>query len=1025
MTPIKLIMKNIGPFNGKVEVDFSIYKGIFLIAGDTGAGKTTILDAICYAFFGRTPSFVKGPNKKSFASDFISESDHDSFVDFTFRINENGTAHSYEIYRSVPNEKNNTDVCKLFSLDDEKKCHEFAGKKTEVQNKILDIIKLSYEEFSKIILLPQGAFSDFIKQNSKEKEEILKDIFDVKKFSSFIKKLSDEAALKKTEVINLENQIQKMQETYNDNNYESIQREARETINTLKREAAEVSKQLEIKSAEKFQAERFDAKKKELAEEKERFEKIQADENEMSVLKEKVDKAQKVLPLIVHVKNIAELEEKRTAAEKKLDEVTEAAKTSETQLSELTNENTLAYIEAQKLLREKLIQQEDRLQQAARLYENFSVDKGKLFETERMIKPKKKEYEQKSEELAALKNELEPLSEKIEKLNAYSDEVETKKTRYDKIQQSVQVLKEYNEKKLTRNATEINVTKYKTKLSLLEKNILIETEELEQLKRQKEKTEQAALAVKLAATLRDDEPCPVCGSRHHPKPATSELMSTFSFDERIEKSENALKNFNTERDEIREKAISFREKLSAISESLSDLENKLSESGFDAAALETDAMNTKLETARTELNDATKKLSAAKQAIEKKAMIEQRIKTLERTGEQILSELTELEKKQTELQAAIKANQTQLEKILPDGFDITANSPEVALEKTITEKETVTRTINAHHENVQEVTTKLEKQKTQIEETEKQLSAMSEQLEKNNAELESECERVSIEKENVLNFFLDENTIDEYRQTISRFNENKIAVTEKIKSLQTELDSAPELDLGKILGEIAAYSSKADEIQERLILTTEELTATTETHNRYTELCKNHEAAVSEANAIKKLYDKVSGNNTKKLKFDTWRLSHLFRQVITFANKRFTAISNDRYFLELSSEAQSKQGYSGLDLLVYDSHTGKTRFVSTLSGGETFIASVCIALGLADTLTNNAGGIHIDSMFIDEGFGSLDSENLARVFDSLELVTQYESLQLLGIISHITELENRIPQKLHVIKTNQGSRIEQ
>ena len=377
------------------------------------------------------------------------------------------------------------------------------------------------------------------------------------------------------------------------------------------------------------------------------------------------------------------------------------------------------------------------------------------------------------------------------------------------------------------------------------------------------------------------------------------------------------------------------------------------------------------------------------------------------------------------MDAAIKADTKQLKNILPDDFDIAKVSPEVELEKILDEKEKLTRQINAHQENVQELKTKLERQKTQIEENKIKLDALTLQLESKSIEFENDCARFGIEKENVLKSFLNEAVINEHIKTISQFTENKIASTEKLKSLKSELDNAPDLNIEEIERNILQDSAQLDELQERLILTTEKLTTLNKAHTQYIALCNEHEAAVNKANAIKKLCDKISGNNAKKLKFDTWRISHLFQQVIIFANKRFTAISNDRYFLELSEDAQNKHGFAGLDLLVYDSHTGKTRFVSTLSGGETFIASVCIALGLADTLTANAGGIRINSMFIDEGFGSLDSENLARVFDNLDLVTKNESLQLLGIISHVSELENRIVQKLRVIKTSQGSRIEQ
>ena len=1034
MTPIKLVMKNIGPFSGTVEVDFSKYKGIFLIAGDTGAGKTTILDAICYAFFGRTPSFSKqGQSRKNFLSDFVDEADAESFVDFTFSIYETGIENTYRIYRTVPKDKNSLDVCKLFSInagDAEDKVVEFVGKKTEVENKIAELIKLSYDEFSKIILLPQGAFSDFIKQNSTQKVEILKDIFDVKKFTDFIEKVSAEDKTKRAEVNHLETQIKKMQETYNDNNYESIEQESRETLQLLKLELGQITKRLEIKKTEKFQAEILEEKKKEFALEMERFEKIKSDESEIESLKEKVDKAQKVLPLIVQVKNISALENEKNTLENKLTDVIDASNASEQKLSELINETTTAYIEEQKLLREKLIRREDRLQQAMHIYEHFVGCKKKYAELRNLLLPKKDEYENKTKRIAELKNEMEPLNTEIEKIGEYSSQVENQKAKLDRLKQSAQMLKEYSEKKLTLNATKINLQNCEQQLSLLEKNILIETEELQNLKKQKEKSEQSVIAVRLASVLKENAPCPVCGSMHHPSPASTEQLSSFSYDDRIAKSETAVKNFNLEKTFVFEKAIMYREKCNALLDNVADLENQLALIGVllpveQITEIDISEAYKEIETCSDELNLALKKLATSKQAIEKKAMIEQRIKSLELTVEKYVVEVTELERTLTELDAAIKADTKQLKNILPDDFDIAKVSPEVELEKILDEKEKLTRQINAHQENVQELKTKLERQKTQIEENKIKLDALTLQLESKSIEFENDCARFGIEKENVLKFFLNEAVINEHIKTISQFTENKIASTEKLKSLKSELDNAPDLNIEEIERNILQDSAQLDELQERLILTTEKLTTLNKAHTQYIALCKEHEAAVNEANAIKKLCDKISGNNAKKLKFDTWRISHLFQQVIIFANKRFTAISNDRYFLELSEDAQNKHGFAGLDLLVYDSHTGKTRFVSTLSGGETFIASVCIALGLADTLTANAGGIRINSMFIDEGFGSLDSENLARVFDNLDLVTKNESLQLLGIISHVSELENRIVQKLRVIKTSQGSRIEQ
>ena len=644
----------------------SKYKGIFLIAGDTGAGKTTILDAICYAFFGRTPSFSKqGQSRKNFLSDFVDEADAESFVDFTFSIYETGIENTYRIYRTVPKDKNSLDVCKLFSInagDAEDKVVEFVGKKTEVENKIAELIKLSYDEFSKIILLPQGAFTDFIE------------------------KVSAEDKTKRAEVNHLETQIKKMQETYNDNNYESIEQESRETLQLLKLELGQITKRLEIKKTEKFQAEILEEKKKEFALEMERFEKIKSDESEIESLKEKVDKAQKVLPLIVQVKNISALENEKNTLENKLTDVIDASNASEQKLSELINEATTAYIEEQKLLREKLIRREDRLQQAMHIYEHFVGCKKKYAELRNLLLPKKDEYENKTKRIAELKNEMEPLNTEIEKIGEYSLQVENQKAKLDRLKQSAQMLKEYSEKKLTLNATKINLQNCEQQLSLLEKNILIETEELQNLKKQKEKSEQSVIAVRLASVLKDNAPCPVCGSMHHPSPASTEQLSSFSYDDRIAKSETAVKNFNLEKTSVFEKAITYREKCNALLDNVADLENQLALIGVllpveQITEIDIAEAYKEIETCSDELNLALKKLATSKQAIEKKAMIEQRIKSLELTVEKYVVEVTELERTLTELDAAIKADTKQLKNILPDDFDIAKVSPEVELEK--------------------------------------------------------------------------------------------------------------------------------------------------------------------------------------------------------------------------------------------------------------------------------------------------------------------------------------------------------
>ena len=145
-----------------------------------------------------------------------------------------------------------------------------------------------------------------------------------------------------------------------------------------------------------------------------------------------------------------------------------------------------------------------------------------------------------------------------------------------------------------------------------------------------------------------------------------------------------------------------------------------------------------------------------------------------------------------------------------------------------------------------------------------------------------------------------------------------------------------------------------------------------------------------------------------------------FENVINFANKRFKSISNGRYLFKLGSGTSNK-GYKGLDLSVLDSFNGTERDSSTLSGGETFMASISLALGLTDAVQNQSGGIQLDSLFIDEGFGTLDTETLDK---AMEILTELQETKMIGIISHVEAFKNTIPSKILVEKTNVGSKIK-
>jgi exonuclease SbcC len=175
------------------------------------------------------------------------------------------------------------------------------------------------------------------------------------------------------------------------------------------------------------------------------------------------------------------------------------------------------------------------------------------------------------------------------------------------------------------------------------------------------------------------------------------------------------------------------------------------------------------------------------------------------------------------------------------------------------------------------------------------------------------------------------------------------------------------------------------------------------------------------ARGLRALADDLAGKNPRKKPFDSWLLGLYLAEVAAFATRRLEKMSESRYSLLLDSERESGRGYAGLDLIVFDAYTGKTRPCATLSGGESFMASISLALGLADSIQSRSGGVRLDAVFIDEGFGSLDEASLDK---ALLILDELREHRMVGLISHVGEMRSRIPCRVEVIKSGSGSRIE-
>jgi exonuclease SbcC len=188
----------------------------------------------------------------------------------------------------------------------------------------------------------------------------------------------------------------------------------------------------------------------------------------------------------------------------------------------------------------------------------------------------------------------------------------------------------------------------------------------------------------------------------------------------------------------------------------------------------------------------------------------------------------------------------------------------------------------------------------------------------------------------------------------------------------------------------------------------------------YLQAADRRRLLAEEQRLLKAVADDLAGSNPKKRSFDAWLLGAYLSEVASFATKRLERMSEGRYRLLLDWEREGGRGQTGLDLAVFDAYTGRTRPCATLSGGESFMASISLALGLADSIQSRSGGVRLDAVFIDEGFGSLDDASLDKALSILDEIRDH---RMVGLISHVGEMKNRIPSRIEIVKTASGSRI--
>ncbi|SCA99338.1 Exonuclease SbcC [Bacillus mycoides] len=1020
MRPIQLIMTAFGPYKQKEVIDFKDLgeHRIFAISGNTGAGKTTIFDAICYVLYGEASGEERSDTnmlRSQFAADDVYTS-----VELTFQLK----GKSYEIKRQLGHKKQGNKTItghavELYEVIDEEKvpCVD-RFHVTDVNKKVEDLIGLSKHQFSQIVMLPQGEFRKLLTSETENKEEILRRIFKTDRYK-LMREILDQKRKQWKDVLQ---EKQKERELYFRNVFKLPIRDGalletlveQEHVNTHQVvEALEQETNWYNAEVEQLHLEQND-KTKQLKEAEARFHAAKAVNEKFKDLEQKNEK----YSILQENRAVIEMKEKsfkHAEQAKRLlpfeqwhEEAMQYEQQSESLLKQIIakkehimNSFALAQ-EKYEALKNKTSERENAKKQVQRLEElqpiiaSLAEKKLNLQNAEIHIGKLKEGMQKLDEQLEAHKNEKQRMSGELQQLEAALEQYVAKVEELTNMREDAKVLKQA-----------YDVWQEKQKYELEKESAFHKMQQAVSTYENMERrwlSEQAGI---LALHLHDGESCPVCGSMDHPKKATEQSNAI------DEKELNELREKKTIAEKLH---VQLEEKWNFYRVQYEQVIEEVLKRGYRSEELvETySALVQKGKQLAAEVN-------ALKASEETRKQIAVNIKSVEEKVEELQKQKREVETVQhrTEIECMqLRTSYEHDKQNIPESLQ-TVQAWKVQFDQALQEL----RLMEDEWEKVQEAYQHWQNENIRIQaehdNASNQFNSAKEKKEETFTRFMKELEQSGFTdqltyKESKLN----DAEMDKLQQEIQSYYSSLEVLTKQIEELKADLKDKEYMDISSLDEQVKELEISLDIIKEKRQRAQNAVSYITDLHEnikRIDEQIHEEEKAFQE---LVDLYEVMKGDNDSRISFERYILIEYLEQIVQIANERLRKLSNGQFYLKRSERVEKRNRQSGLGLDVYDAYTGQTRDVKTLSGGEKFNASLCLALGMADVIQAYEGGISIETMFIDEGFGSLDEESLTKAVDAL--IDLQKSGRFIGVISHVQELKNAMPAVLEVTKQKDG-----
>ncbi len=1028
MRPLTLTMKNFGPYQD-TTIDFTQFENVplFLISGKTGSGKTTIFDGICYALYGETSGNERNAGQMR---SLFAPNNEKTCVNLKF-VHQ---GKKYQITREPTYEYQNAKgSISKHAAKNRLEYRDAAGelevltKTKDIRDFIEDLLHLNAKQFTQIVLLPQQQFRKFLSANSNEKERVLRQVFGTEIFEEWTNQINNEVRRQQKENAKQQAHLQTLMENIK--------------VDT----ESQKDPQLWLAAAQKL----IEQQRTELTKKKQDLQVVQQKLNQID---NNVNQA-RILIKAMQEKAAVDAEIKLlNANQKRIGELKQSIKNGQWAVQNQTLINEVDQ-RRQKLKddHQTLTKLQTEVEQAAQKQLELSQKVSKLEEQ----KPK---IDQQNTKIEQLKTQLEVFS-KVQTVHEKLEQIKAELQKQQKTQQKLEsqlqrkqaqsvALKKQVEQADDLATQQLEAAQKESQLKLLaanykeivreQKTIAANQADIKNLQQesqqrqiQAEQTQANAIQQQnyfaqnqiayYAAQLQPNQPCPLCGSTEHPHLAQVNQEIPQVTQEQVKKAqqtaneaerqlaqinaqkENLIETVNKQQQVMTEKMTKLQQQISLKNANQAEIKEyliqQIEQNKLQKEQLEHEMK--KLATQKQELQTLTKTIDQLTAQFESQSQVIEKLKRDEAVMQTKYQEQQKNLSAEFHSEAEIKTAIGQLKhRVAQFNQEYQENTDAL---------QAIMQTKTAREALLKQLTQQIVDNQTELNSFEKKLNELLETRQTDEATVHQWLQLAP--------------ELEQMRQEVNDFNEKMKVQTARQVQLEAEIAEQNKPDMDALKKQQQQLNQQKDELQlsygklENQVATFEK---------NYQNVLTEHQAQVKTQKQLDELGELAQvvtgGTSERKLGLERFVLREYFKEVLKVATQILTKLSNGRYSFVLQKNAERNvASQTGLGIDIYDDEAGETRSVHTLSGGESFIAALALALALGEVIQRQNGGAQIDTLFIDEGFGSLDEDALEK---ALEILKSLESSnRMIGIISHVRELHAQIPDQINVISHDGQSEI--